>query len=161
MGMGVVAVFSGQNRIALHPGALRALQEIHLLQLGKNVRCAAVWNHSLTFAKLKKCTHSNNTNTKLHIHFCTLHGRSDIILIPYHKTNFLYHITKQKASSANTPRAVQIGRSSLKMLEVIPGVTIMEVLMAGHAGIDINQIGRSYPLSEDKAKTHFPFLRKV
>ena len=42
MGMGVVAVFSGQNRIALHPGALRALQEIHLLQLGKNVRCAAV-----------------------------------------------------------------------------------------------------------------------
>ena len=55
--------------------------------------------------------------------------------------------TQQQASSANTPRAVQIGRASLQLLEVVPGVTVMEVLMAGHEGIDVNQIGRSHPLS--------------
>ena len=46
------------------------------------------------------------------------------------------------------------------MLEVVPGVTVMDVLMKGHAE-DVNQIGRTPPLSADKAATHFPRLKRT
>jgi magnesium-dependent phosphatase 1 len=65
------------------------------------------------------------------------------------------------ASSADTPLAVSIGRSALNLLEVVPGVTVREVLAMGFPeGFEGNlQIGRTPPLSPNKAATHFPFLR--
>lgn len=66
------------------------------------------------------------------------------------------------ASSADTPLAVKIGRSALDLLEVVPGVTVREVLATGFPeGFDGNlQIGRTPPLSSNKSATHFPFLRR-
>ena len=65
------------------------------------------------------------------------------------------------ASSADTPRAVQIGRAAMRVLEVVPGVTMHDVLSDGWAD-EINlQIGRSKPLSSDKSRTHFPILRDL
>ena len=64
------------------------------------------------------------------------------------------------ASSANTPFAEKVGRASLKMLEVFPGVTVWDVLMRDWDGVDVNQIGRQPPLSSNKSQTHFPFLRE-
>ncbi len=46
------------------------------------------------------------------------------------------------------------------MLEVIPGVTVWDVLMRDWDGKDINQIGRQPPLSSNKSATHFPILRQ-
>lgn len=65
------------------------------------------------------------------------------------------------ASSADTPLAERIGRSALDLLEVVPGVSVRQVLAAGwSAGFDGNlQIGRQPPLSSNKAATHFPRLR--
>eukprot|EP00934_Nitzschia_sp_Nitz4_P000870 Nitzschia sp. Nitz4//scaffold218_size35881//11730//12548//NITZ4_007792-RA/size35881-snap-gene-0.31-mRNA-1//-1//CDS//3329542274//870//frame0 len=65
------------------------------------------------------------------------------------------------ASSADTPFAVQIGRATLKMLEVVPGTTVWDLNMADWQGQDVNQIGRSPPLSSNKAQTHFPRIRKL
>ena len=66
------------------------------------------------------------------------------------------------ASSADTPLAVSIGRSALDLLEVVPGVTVREVLAMGFPeGFEGNlQIGRTPPLSSNKAQTHFPFLKR-
>eukprot|EP00553_Chaetoceros_curvisetus_P012704 CAMPEP_0204641660 /NCGR_PEP_ID=MMETSP0717-20131115/51258_1 /ASSEMBLY_ACC=CAM_ASM_000666 /TAXON_ID=230516 /ORGANISM="Chaetoceros curvisetus" /LENGTH=133 /DNA_ID=CAMNT_0051662351 /DNA_START=834 /DNA_END=1235 /DNA_ORIENTATION=- len=64
------------------------------------------------------------------------------------------------ASSANTPFAEKVGRASLKMLEVVPGVTVWDVLMRDWDGVDVNQIGRQPPLSSNKSMTHFPILRE-
>ena len=65
------------------------------------------------------------------------------------------------ASSADTPFAEQIGRATLKMLEVFPGMTVWDLLMRDWDGIDVNQIGRQPPLSPNKAKSHFPRLREA
>lgn len=64
------------------------------------------------------------------------------------------------ASSADTPFAEKIGRAALKMLEVVPGVTVWDVCMRDWNGNDVNQIGRQPPLSSNKSKTHFPILRE-
>lgn len=64
------------------------------------------------------------------------------------------------ASSADTPFAEKVGRASLKLLEVVPGVTVWDVFMRDHNGVDVNQIGRQPPLSSNKSRTHFPFLRE-
>ena len=66
------------------------------------------------------------------------------------------------ASSADTPRAVQIGRAAMGLLEVLPGVTLREVFGRGWAeGFKGNmQIGRSAPLSSNKAETHFPLIKQ-
>ena len=66
------------------------------------------------------------------------------------------------ASSADTPLAVKIGRSALATLEIQPGVTAMDVFATGFdAGFEGNlQIGRTPPLSSNKAQTHFPFLKR-
>jgi magnesium-dependent phosphatase 1 len=66
------------------------------------------------------------------------------------------------ASSADTPLAVRIGRSALDVLEIFPGVTAREAFSIGWpAGFEGNlQIGRTPPLSSDKAATHFPILRR-
>eukprot|EP00750_Incisomonas_marina_P005518 INCI13986.1.p1 GENE.INCI13986.1~~INCI13986.1.p1 ORF type:complete len:426 (-),score=74.93 INCI13986.1:3-1280(-) len=66
------------------------------------------------------------------------------------------------ASSADTPIAVKIGRSALALLEIVPGVTAREVFGIGWpAGFEGNlQIGRTPPLSANKAHTHFPILKR-
>ena len=65
------------------------------------------------------------------------------------------------ASSADTPLAEQIGRASLKLLEVVPGVTVWDLVVGRDwNGDDLNQIGRQPPLSANKSATHFPRLRE-
>ena len=66
------------------------------------------------------------------------------------------------ASSADTPFAEKIGRASLKLLEVVPGTTVWDLAVGRDwQGRDVNQIGRQPPLSSNKAKSHFPFLKKA
>jgi len=66
------------------------------------------------------------------------------------------------ASSADTPLAEKIGRASLKLLEVVPGVTVWDLVVGRDwDGEDINQIGRQPPLSSNKSATHFPILREL
>lgn len=65
------------------------------------------------------------------------------------------------ASSADTPFAEKVGRASLKLLEVVPGVTVWDVVVGRDwEGRDVNQIGRQPPLSSNKARSHFPFLKR-
>ena len=67
------------------------------------------------------------------------------------------------ASSADTPFAEQIGRASLKLLEVLPNLSVWDLVVGRDwEGIDINQIGRQPPfLSPNKARSHFPRLREL
>jgi hypothetical protein len=65
------------------------------------------------------------------------------------------------ASSADTPFAEKVGRASLKMLEVIPGMTVWDLAMRDWDNKDVNQIGRQPPLSSNKAQTHFPRIREI
>mmetsp|Transcript_7319 Transcript_7319/g.10368 ORF Transcript_7319/g.10368 Transcript_7319/m.10368 type:complete len:253 (+) Transcript_7319:176-934(+) len=65
------------------------------------------------------------------------------------------------ASSADTPFAEQVGRASLKLLEVVPGMTVWDLLMRDWDNQDVNQIGRQPPLSSNKARSHFPRLREA
>jgi len=51
------------------------------------------------------------------------------------------------ASSADTPFAERIGRATLKMLEVVPGMTVWDLVMRDWDNQDVNQIGRQPPLS--------------
>ena len=65
------------------------------------------------------------------------------------------------ASSADTPLAESIGRAAMDLLEVVPGVTMKEVLTRGFEDGSNLQIGRQAPLSSDKSRTHFPILREA
>lgn len=66
------------------------------------------------------------------------------------------------ASSADTPFAEKVGRASLKLLEVVPGTTVWDLVVGRDwDGVDVNQIGRQPPLSSNKAKTHFPRLKEA
>lgn len=65
------------------------------------------------------------------------------------------------ASSADTPRAVSIGKAALGLLEVVPGTTVWELLLASFGDDRAVQIGRQPPLSADKSATHFPILREA
>ena len=51
------------------------------------------------------------------------------------------------ASSADTPFAEKIGRATLKLLEVLPGITVWDLVVQDWNGEDVNQIGRQPPLS--------------
>ena len=55
---------------------------------------------------------------------------------------------------------MRIGKAALSLLEVVPGVTIRQLFARGWpADFEGNvQIGRSPPLSSDKAATHFPAI---
>jgi magnesium-dependent phosphatase 1 len=66
------------------------------------------------------------------------------------------------ASSADTPHAVKIGRASMSLLEILPGVTMRQVFAKGwDTNFDGNvQIGRSPPLSSDKGSSHFPIIQR-
>ena len=67
------------------------------------------------------------------------------------------------ASSADTPFAAAIAQAALDILEIVPGVTLREVLCRGHPEgmMDHIRIGRTPPLSSDKSKTHFPLIREA
>ena len=66
------------------------------------------------------------------------------------------------ASSADTPFAEKIGRASLKLLEILPGITVWDLAVdRDWKGIDVNQIGRQPPLSSNKARSHFPRLKEA
>ena len=66
------------------------------------------------------------------------------------------------ASSADIPKAEKIGRAALKLLEVVPGTTVWDVVVGRDwKGKDVNQIGRQPPLSSNKARSHFPFLKEA
>ena len=66
------------------------------------------------------------------------------------------------ASSADTPLAERIGRATLKLLEVVPGTTVWDLVVERDwNGVDVNQIGRQPPLSANKSATHFPILREL
>lgn len=67
------------------------------------------------------------------------------------------------ASSADTPLAVKIGRTAMNILEILPGVTMKDVFAKNwEEGFEGNlQIGRTPPLSSDKALTHFPILKQL
>lgn len=51
------------------------------------------------------------------------------------------------ASSADTPFAEKVGRATLKLLEVIPGLTVWDLQIRDFDNQDVNQIGRQPPLS--------------
>ena len=63
------------------------------------------------------------------------------------------------ASSADTA----IAQAALDILEIVPGVTLRDVLCRGHPeGLtDHIRIGRTPPLSSDKSRTHFPLIREA
>jgi len=86
-----------------------------------------------------------------------------LILQQYHAGLFSADTRIACASSADTPRAVEIGRAAMKILEIVPGVTMREVFAQGWpVGFEGNiQIGRTPPLSSNKAATHFPILREL
>jgi len=65
------------------------------------------------------------------------------------------------ASSADTPFAEKVGRATLKLLEVVPGFTVWDLLMKCWDNEDVNQIGRQPPLSSNKSLTHFPRIREL
>jgi len=66
------------------------------------------------------------------------------------------------ASSADTPFAEKVGRAALQLLEVVPGLTVWDLVVGRDwEGKDVNQIGRQPPLSSNKAATHFPRLREA
>lgn len=65
------------------------------------------------------------------------------------------------ASSADTPLAARIARATMRVLEVVPGVTMYDVLTAGWGDDRALMIGREPPLSADKAATHLPLIRQA
>ena len=73
------------------------------------------------------------------------------------------HTKLALASSAVDANAVRIAHAALRLLEVVPGTTVYEVVMSrwpadmtGHI-----QIGREGLLSANKAATHFPLIQKA
>lgn len=104
-GEGVIGVYSGNDKISLHPGSLIALQE-----------------------------QADNKYPGMKVAL---------------------------ASSADTPFAEKVGRAALKMLEVLPQMTVWDLLMRDWDGKDVNQIGRQPPLSSNKARSHFPMIQKM
>ena len=66
------------------------------------------------------------------------------------------------ASSADTPLAVLIAKGAISTLEILPGVTMRDVFARGWDNFEGNmQIGRTPPLSANKASTHFPNIRSA
>ena len=86
--------------------------------------------------------------------------KGSLISLQEHHDNKYPGMKIAMASSADTPFAEKVGRASLKMLEVVPGVTVWDILMRDWDGVDVNQIGRQPPLSSNKSMTHFPFLKE-
>lgn len=84
------------------------------------------------------------------------------ILQDFYEGRLPFEVKIAAASSADTPRAVEIGRAAMNLIEVFPGITMREVFRKGWpTGFEGNmQIGRTPPLSSNKAQTHFPILQR-
>jgi magnesium-dependent phosphatase 1 len=98
-------------------------------------------------------------------HTISLHTGS-LVSLQDHADGIKYPTNTMKvafASSADTPKAEQIARACLQLLEVLPGMTVWDLVVGRDwKGVDINQIGRQPPLlSSNKAKSHFPRLRQL
>ena len=133
-GEGVVGVMSasaaGPAKISLHAGSLYALQQ-HSRGMYPGMRLALASSANTRFAEQVPCAAHTYIGMRLAL-----------------------------ASSADTPFAEQVGRAALGLLEVRPGLTVLELLLRDFNGRDVNQIGRQPPLSPNKANSHFPRLRE-
>jgi magnesium-dependent phosphatase 1 len=87
--------------------------------------------------------------------------KGSLIALQEHADGFYSGMKVALASSADTPFAEQVGRATLKMLEVVPGMTVWDLLMRDWDGVDVNQIGRQPPLSSNKARSHFPRIKEA
>lgn len=93
-------------------------------------------------------------------HRISLHPGS-LVALQNHYNNQYPGMKIAFASSADTPLAEKVGRACLSLLDVVPGVTVWDlVVKRDWNGRDVNQIGRQPPLSSNKARSHFPFLRR-
>ena len=92
--------------------------------------------------------------TKISLH------KGSLIALQDHYDNKFGDMKICFASSADTPLAERIGRATLKLLDIVPGYTVWDLVLRDW-NQDINQIGRQPPLSSNKAATHFPILRKL
>lgn len=89
-----------------------------------------------------------------------LHSGS-LVALQHHSDHQYDPMKVAFASSADTPKAEKIGRAALKLLEVVPGTTVWDLVVhRDWNGRDVNQIGRQPPLSSNKARSHFPFLKQ-
>jgi magnesium-dependent phosphatase 1 len=96
-------------------------------------------------------------------------GRNEIRMHPGSLLALQHHFDQKYgnmkvafASSADTPFAEKVGRATLKLLEVVPGTTVWDLVVGRDwSGRDINQIGRQPPLSSNKSETHFPILKQI
>ena len=81
---------------------------------------------------------------------------------PRHDGAYRDSSTLAVASSADTPRAVEIGRAAMALLEVVPSGRQAETLLARRWDDErCLQIGRSPPLSSNKAQDALPILREA
>jgi|ERR1740124_26004 len=88
--------------------------------------------------------------------------KGSLISLQEHADNKYSGMRVAFASSADTPFAEKVGRATLKLLEVLPGLTIWDLVVnRDWKGEDINQIGRQPPLSSNKARSHFPRLKEA
>ena len=79
-------------------------------------------------------------------HKISMHAGS-LIALQEHAQNQYPGMKICFASSADTPFAEKIGRATLKLLEVVPGMTVWDLVMRDWDNQDVNQIGRQPPLS--------------
>ena len=93
-------------------------------------------------------------------HKISLHPGA-LLAMQHHQDGMYGSMKVAFASSADTPFAEKVGRASLKLLEVVPGTTVWDLVVhRDWNGKDVNQIGRQPPLSSNKARSHFPFLQR-
>lgn len=79
-------------------------------------------------------------------HKISMH-KGSLIALQEHAQNKYPGMKVCFASSADTPFAEKIGRATLKLLEVLPGMTVWDLVMRDWDNQDVNQIGRQPPLS--------------
>lgn len=79
-------------------------------------------------------------------HKISMH-RGSMISLQEHAENKYPGMRICFASSADTPFAEKIGRATLKLLEIVPGMTVWDLVMRDWDNQDVNQIGRQPPLS--------------
>jgi hypothetical protein len=76
----------------------------------------------------------------------SLHAGS-LLALQEHAQNKYPNMKICFASSADTPFAEKVGRATLQLLEVVPGMTVWDLVMRDWDNKDVNQIGRQPPLS--------------
>jgi magnesium-dependent phosphatase 1 len=95
-------------------------------------------------------------NPPIRMHKGSLQAMQDHADGKFPNTKFIF------ASSAVTPFAEEVARASLNLLEVLPGMTVWDLVVGRDwNGEDVSQIGRQPPLSSNKARSHFPRIRAL